>query len=317
VRSLLTTSGRTTQLLFGIKIAVAAGLLGFLAVRYDLYRSLALVRDADLTLLIAAFSVLVIGQLCACWRWKIVVDVAAMPVSLTQVVRLSFIGTFFNTTLPSVVGGDAVRMWGVTRLGFPASDSIASVLADRISGLFGLIILVLLTQPLLMSYVAPSFVFAVGGVSVFAAIAFVIFTASTREIPLLRLLPVRLLAVLRLIRSMLRLDRNGLKITVLSLIGQLSAPLTIFGLARAFSFNVGVGACLALVPLVVLATLLPVTIGGWGVREGAIVAAMSRIGLPPEQSLVLSLAFGIAQLLLGLPGGVLWLLQSRTSRQMA
>jgi uncharacterized membrane protein YbhN (UPF0104 family) len=314
VRNFLTAGGRTAQLLFGVKIAIAVGLLWFLATRYDLHQSLSLLRQADLPLMMVAFSALVIGQFCACWRWKIIFDVAAMPVCLAQVVRLSFIGVFFNATLPSVIGGDAVRVWGVTTLGFSATESMASVMADRISGLFGLIILVVLTQPLLMAYVAPELVLGVGAISTLATVGFVIVVIFARRIPLLRLLPMRLLKLLRLIRSMLHFDRKGLFITFLSFLSQVSAPLTIFGLARALSFNVSLNACLALIPLVLLATLLPITIGGWGLREGAVVAAMSQVGLPPEQSLVLSLAFGITLLLLGLPGGVLWLLQSRTGQ---
>jgi hypothetical protein len=114
---------------------------------------------------------------------------------------------------------------------------------------------------------------------------------------------------------MLLARNSGLTISILSVTCQLSAPLSVFALAQAYSFNVGLDACLALIPLVVLTTHLPITIGGWGLREGAIIAAMSQIDLPPSQSLVLSLTFGLSLVVLGLPGGVIWLFRSRIGRQ--
>ncbi len=57
-----------------------------------------------------------------------------------------------------------------------------------------------------------------------------------------------------------------------------------------------------------LVTTLPISIAGWGVREGAMVAAFSLVGVPVEGALVLSILFGLLILLISLPGGVVWML---------
>ena len=56
-----------------------------------------------------------------------------------------------------------------------------------------------------------------------------------------------------------------------------------------------------------LVALVPVSLGGWGVREGAFVVLLGFYGVAPEQSLIVSVLFGIALFLASLPGLVLWL----------
>jgi hypothetical protein len=57
-----------------------------------------------------------------------------------------------------------------------------------------------------------------------------------------------------------------------------------------------------------LATTLPISIAGWGVREGAMVAAFGLIGVSQEGAVVLSLLAGILAVVACLPGGLIWLM---------
>ena len=69
--------------------------------------------------------------------------------------------------------------------------------------------------------------------------------------------------------------------------------------------------CLVLVPPVILVSVLPISMAGWGVREGAMITALGFAGVGSTDALVLSIAFGLVILTLSLPGGVLWLIRSR------
>ena len=69
---------------------------------------------------------------------------------------------------------------------------------------------------------------------------------------------------------------------------------------------------LLIFPTVFLISMIPVSIGGWGVREAAMVIGLSMVGVEAEQALALSIIFGISMVLSGIPGGFLWLLH-RTS----
>ena len=63
-----------------------------------------------------------------------------------------------------------------------------------------------------------------------------------------------------------------------------------------------------LIPPILLILTLPISIGGWGIREGAMIWAFALVGVTNEEALVLSVLFGFATLAITLPGGLIWLL---------
>ncbi|HEC14310.1 MAG TPA: UPF0104 family protein, partial [Rhodospirillales bacterium] len=81
-----------------------------------------------------------------------------------------------------------------------------------------------------------------------------------------------------------------------------------FVLALGLGLDVTFVDCLVLFPPVLLVTTLPISIAGWGVREGAMVAAFGLVGVPAEGALVLSILFGLLSIAISLPGGVIWLM---------
>ncbi len=81
----------------------------------------------------------------------------------------------------------------------------------------------------------------------------------------------------------------------------------VYILALALDIRVTWLDCLALVPPVMLITTLPISIGGWGVREVAMTVAFGLIGIAQNDAGALSILVGLAGLAVSLPGGVLWL----------
>ena len=69
--------------------------------------------------------------------------------------------------------------------------------------------------------------------------------------------------------------------------------------------------CLLLVPPIILFTMVPISLAGWGVREGAMVVGFGLVGVPAADALALSVTFGLVNAVTGLPGGLLWLIGER------
>jgi hypothetical protein len=94
--------------------------------------------------------------------------------------------------------------------------------------------------------------------------------------------------------------------------GNLNMSLVVYALA----VGIGVGDqvtlvdCLVLIPPVILFTSLPVSIGGWGVREGAMVAGLSLIGVTSEAAIAISLVFGLSGTAVSVLGGIVSLMKS-------
>jgi uncharacterized membrane protein YbhN (UPF0104 family) len=60
-------------------------------------------------------------------------------------------------------------------------------------------------------------------------------------------------------------------------------------------------------PTVLLISMLPISIGGWGVREGAMVVALHGLGIPSEKALLSSILFGLCTVTATLPGAIFWI----------
>jgi len=92
-----------------------------------------------------------------------------------------------------------------------------------------------------------------------------------------------------------------------SVVGHLNVTLGLYAIARGLGLEVTLVDCLALFLPVILITTLPISIAGWGVREGSMVAAFALVGVPGDAALALSILFGLIVAAISLPGGVLWL----------
>ena len=81
----------------------------------------------------------------------------------------------------------------------------------------------------------------------------------------------------------------------------------VFILAAGLGLEVSLLDCIVLIPPILLVLSIPISIGGWGVREGAIVWGFALVGVPNDAALALSLLFGVVGLVVSLPGGIVWL----------
>jgi len=100
----------------------------------------------------------------------------------------------------------------------------------------------------------------------------------------------------------------ALKAISLGVLGNILISFAAYLVARSLAIEVSVLDCLVLIPPVILITTLPFSIAGWGVREGAMVAAFAFVGVAEGDAFVMSILFGLTNIVFALPGGLLWLL---------
>jgi len=87
--------------------------------------------------------------------------------------------------------------------------------------------------------------------------------------------------------------------------------------ARSVNADLSLANALFLVLPVVLISVIPISIAGWGVREGAMVAAFAYAGLPQSDGLLVSFLLGISYLVVGVLGGLVWVFKSEPPAQEA
>lgn len=126
-----------------IKLLLSALLLGYLVWALDLTAIVELLKTADWSLVVAACLCLIIGQVFSAIRWAWLARGLGLTVAVSRKVQLYFLGMFLSLFLPSIIGGDVARGWllakGRENAGWPAA---ASVILERLNGVVGLAIVI-------------------------------------------------------------------------------------------------------------------------------------------------------------------------------
>lgn len=292
---------RNTLLLL-LKAGISAGLIAWLATRIDLGPLLAAFATIDPAWTALALAFLLAQLTLAGWRWSWIHDSLGQRLRPSDAVDLAFVGQFFNQTLPSAIGGDAVRAVLATRRGLTAGQAASGVILDRGLALIVLIALMALAAPLLPAREA-SWLAAVALATLVALGAGLFLAERVR-----RFLPAwRARDWAYGVADGLRAILARPRLPLASLAVHLGVIAAFWALARALDVPASFALCVAAVPPIVLLSTLPISLAGWGVREGAAVYVFGLAGVAAADALALSVAFGLAQIAIGLPGLALWL----------
>ena len=301
---------RKQKIALAVKVLVSAGLIAWLfATKMDLGAVQDRLSRISPMLLAAALGVLVVQMFIGGVRWKVVTDAIGARLPLTVAVRLFYVGSFFGQFLS--VGGDAVRVYKAYRGGMSLAGAFNGVFLERAGTVLALLLLVAATQPVLAGRVAPD---KAGVLLMTAAIAFaagiggLVFLAFIHRVP-------ESWDRFKMIRGLRAVAADTRRVFFTP--GPLARLLTWGALTHVnLTFAVYILAldirvtwldCLALVPPVMLITTLPISIGGWGVREVAMAIAFGLIGVSQNDAGALSILAGLSGIAVALPGGVLWL----------
>lgn len=288
----------------GVSVALVCGL----ALTIDVSASWTIMGALTPATAIAATAMLAATTVATAARWWLVMGVLASPIGWRQAGALMFVGNFFSQVLPTSFGGDAVRIWYARRSGAATQKAISGVLLERASGLLGLAAVVAVGLVVMGSRIEVMTV----RVALFAALPVTVgaiagLAVADRAAIIERVRWLRPFAALAADTRALLRGPVFAALLVLSVAGHLVGGLTVYVLARELGIVLTPGAAMALVPAVVLITFFPISLAGWGVREGAMVLMLSFAGVPADAALALSVLFGLLLIAAALPGAVAWL----------
>jgi uncharacterized protein (TIRG00374 family) len=108
--------------------------------------------------------------------------------------------------------------------------------------------------------------------------------------------------------------RLGLMISV-SVAGHVLTCLAVWFAAQGFGIQIPFGFTIAVVPVVLLVTALPISIAGWGVREGGMTVGLGLIGVPDSDAALVSVVIGLIGVGLGALGGLTWLVSGNRRQE--
>ena len=240
-------------------------------------------------------------------RWDQILQALGAALPIGRILRVYYVSSFFTCWLLGTVGGDLARAILLPAHARGRSVTVHAVLFDRVLTLGGLGLLAL---PGVLVNAAP---FARGAPLLLslaaAALPMVGMTAIAWSAPVLPGRPAILQHLVRLAaswRDLLRAHGRFAAALAIAALGQLALAAVAYCLARAQHIDVPLAAFVLLLPPVVLLTSLPISAGGWGVRETAMVAMLAWVGISPSAALLISVEMGAIAALVSLPGGVVW-----------
>lgn len=301
-----------------LRIAGTLAIVGLVAWSVDIGQAMGLLAAANHDLLLLAFGALTVQTVVSAARWKITAARLDHRFSLIVAVREYYLAQFLNQTLPGGMVGDAGRAYRA-RHGAGLVRAGQAVLFERLSG-----------QIALIGVAAPGFALTVlvpGGPdwpTTLGTIALVI-GAGLVMVPILIFGGSKAPgAVGRASRDFIGAARHAIfaqdvlaRQVGLSL-GTVACNLVAFAAcAAATGTPLEPLAVVTIVPIVLLAMLVPLSVAGWGVREGAAAMLFPVLGASPEAGVAASVAFGLVFLAVTLPGALVLIWEARRGRVRA
>ncbi|MCB9524964.1 MAG: flippase-like domain-containing protein [Myxococcales bacterium] len=256
------------------------------------------VRRIPLVAWLGAVALVCTAIALSTWRWRMLMrafGATAIP-PLGTLVRLVFVGMFYNNFVPGTVGGDLVRGVVSRRCFAEPAASLVVVLLDRVIGLSALGVIFLASVPFGPRLIDPAqaapWIAALIGVGVIGLV-------GARMSGLLARWWQRVPTV--------RAPRQLLSAFGLSFVCHAFTLSAFVVLALGLALPVSVGELLVVIPLGLVASIVPIAIAGIGPREAALVGLMGLVGVEKAPALALSLGYAAAALSAGALGGVLQL----------
>ncbi|HXV65281.1 MAG TPA: lysylphosphatidylglycerol synthase transmembrane domain-containing protein [Vicinamibacteria bacterium] len=291
-----------------LRLAVSAGLVLLLVSRLDTENMARFVRRADLLLVLITFLAVLVDRGLMAGRWVVLVEALDVRAPRLRILKIFFLSTFFGSFLPSGVGGEAVRALSFGKLTSRGVESVASVVMDRLLGLLSMLLAGLLSlsvfyhvypHPALLGIVIASSLLVVAVLALSLSPRVHTRALSWHSSPWLT-------------QGVGALARYRNRMWVLVLVLGMSLAVQLLRIVQAYLLSEAMGLgteaiyFFCFIPPILIVTMLPVSIGGWGTANLAYVALFSQVGMDPEGAFVLSVLILALGVLGNLPGGLIY-----------
>jgi uncharacterized protein (TIRG00374 family) len=301
------------------KAIVSLGLLALLFSQIDFGKALARMQYLSLPFVMFALLYYSGCQWLSCLRWQTVLRTANYFVPINTLLSHYFAGMFVNIFLPGSFGGDVYRVYRTAQKIKDPEAALASVFLERFTGLAAVFGLALIGLPAAIKIIGRWDIILLFLVCAGMISGGFLLIISPKLLMLVEpwLLKFRLSAIasritkIQIIFRQFVQHRQALSLAIaLSLVIQLGLIYYQYLLAQQLKIPVSYLELLVFTPISIVVTLLPISLGGLGVQEGLWAYLFSRIGLSPDQAVLLSLTFTMLGWLLSLPGAIILFLDS-------
>jgi len=298
-----------------VKAAISLAVIGFIAWHIDRSMLAANWHKLSLASIGGLLGVLALqmGAIVAL-RLRLVLAGLTVERPLAAIWRVAISGSFVEQIALGFVGGDAVRLWLLHRLELPMKTALAAIVVDRFLGCAALLLLAMAGISGLLAILPKAdqqIIVLVGGAGL------VVFVVAVAIVGWFSSLSRHLASLVAWAANELKNPRFRLCVLAvfcLALLTQVTNVFVFYLVGRDLDIQLGLSDWFLIAPPALLLAMLPITAGGWGLREASLIVALAPLGVAPETAVIPSIVFGLGALLVTLPGGVVLLLNQREAR---
>lgn len=290
-------------LIQSLKVLAAIGLLLLLATYIDVGESFDKLKNTDWRWLLPAILLIQMQLVLSAIRWKVTAGRLGHIFSTRRAIAEYYLATFANLSLPGGVTGDAARVYR-NRQTKTLSVAVHGVMLERFAGQIALLAVSIvgwLLWPVLMQGSVPRF-----GIVLLSVTIAIILLGAVAIYLVVRFAPDwmtrKILDLGPSIYAAWCADRQWIVQSVLSLSVVATYMLVFLLSSYAIAEPLPWSVVITVVPLVLLSMVIPVSIGGWGVREAAAAILWPVAGLSSEAGIATSIVYALTSLLGCLPG---------------
>lgn len=310
---------KRTQLL--IRLVVSGIILGLILSRVD-YRQVAqLLPTASPLILVLGFMLLILDRMTMSFRWFVLVQAKGIRIPFWDIVKIYFTSAFLGLFMPSSVAPDFIRVYMATKHECTMPDALSSVFLDRFIGFLTLSGLSFISSVFAFSFsniiiVSPWIIVAALG-PLLAALSIMI--AIKHDYSYIKShvsygMVIKLINLVYDFRNSMDSYKHHISsiklVTFVCVINHIIYILTTYVVALAMNINIPFLYLCITVPLVSFLTMVPISLAGLGIQEGATIYFFSQIGVSSQGAFAIAIMIRIMITLGCLPGGILYLLGS-------
>jgi len=304
------------KITYYLRFVIGIGLLVFLFNQVDASQTMEVIKDVRPGWLLAAAVVIVVIRILMALRWQVLLKHQRHQAGFGLLIRITFISMFFGHFLPGGIGTDVIRGYELIRRQRQVAEVASTIILDRIIGIYSMFFVALIgallgagsenIQPFIIPLMTAQVVILAGWVISY----FLIHRLGRRihfQTPGIQRIWEKVLYVLSAVTNLPELRKVFLSVFSLSTTVQVSRCFLFWCMYRAFGADITFMNCLTVIPLVYLLVLIPLSVGGLGVREGALIYLFKPLGIVPEISISVGVISHVLQILVSVPGLFLWL----------
>lgn len=275
-----------------IRVVVAILLVTSLFLYYDFSQVTARLTSIDTASAILALIVISVQYMLSSARWHYILVRHGLAFTLRRSFSIYGIGALANLVLITSLAGVSVRGLLLVRENVEVSRIVGVLVVERIAALGGMALCVLLGLGISHRLLFEQFTRQAGFENAIALTVLAVLAVLAGAALLWRLQFVR--------QTVVQIRQSFLSWKVVSLLVVASSAIIFLGFAGVALLATGMGIDInpvffvTAMPVVAFMASLPITVGGWGVREGMMVVGLGLFGVKAEPALALSVAYGMA-----------------------